>query len=87
LKSPGRPRWNLSNECNRRPDHGVSPLREPVRAPAPAKPVPCADFFAAVEDGVAEGIGQAQRDPNDVAPVDGLLTCALSSRPPTQTNL
>jgi hypothetical protein len=20
LKSPGRPRWNLSNECNRRPE-------------------------------------------------------------------
>ena len=50
----------------------MSPLREPVRAPAPAKPASCADFFAAVEDGVATGIERAQRaggPPTRAAPI------------------
>ena len=74
--------WVQSNECNRRPDHGVSPLREPVRAPAPAEPALCADFFAAVGDGVAIGIeaSRRSRDPNDVAPVDGLLNLHTTLR-------
>jgi hypothetical protein len=44
---------------------------------------PSADFYAAVEDGVAEGVRQAS---NDVAPVDGLLTSTFSGQPPAQTN-